>query len=143
MAKFCPKCGVEKPDSEFHRRAANPDGLQAKCKACTAAYHRAYRRTPRGKAIRAKHRAIEYAKETPTQRTAKARRMRHAHPNRDRARNAVKEALRDQRMVRQPCEICGDMPTHAHHDDYRARLVVRWLCRPHHVAWHKLFKAEE
>lgn len=35
--KRCIKCGAEKPLSEFTRRAASGDGLQARCKACLKA----------------------------------------------------------------------------------------------------------
>ena len=36
----------------------------------------------------------------------------------------------------QPCEVCGQMPSEAHHDDHRLPLEVRWLCRKHHKALH-------
>jgi hypothetical protein len=41
------------------------------------------------------------------------------------------------RVTRRPCEICG-APAEKHHDDYARPLEVRWLCRPHHVEWHKM-----
>ena len=31
----------------------------------------------------------------------------------------------------------------AHHLDYNRPLYVQWLCRAHHMAWHRLFLAEE
>jgi ParB/RepB/Spo0J family partition protein len=54
--KECKACHVTKPAGEFHKKAANPDGLQLKCKACTAGYRAAYHagthtNTPQGKAI--------------------------------------------------------------------------------------------
>lgn len=33
--KVCSKCGKEKPVSEFYRRTASKDGLNASCKECT------------------------------------------------------------------------------------------------------------
>lgn len=39
--KRCSKCGVEKPVSEFWRRAANTDGLSGHCKQCARPYHSA------------------------------------------------------------------------------------------------------
>ena len=36
--KTCPKCKVSKEPSGFSKNSAKKDGLQAKCKACNAAY---------------------------------------------------------------------------------------------------------
>jgi hypothetical protein len=53
--KHCPECGTEKPNSEFSRNAARPDGLQFYCKACSSrrgaeAYRR--RRARLGKIVK-------------------------------------------------------------------------------------------
>ena len=45
-------------------------------------------------------------------------------------------AVRYGRLKRQPCEICGDSNSQAHHDDYNKPLAVRWLCQKHHSEWH-------
>lgn len=54
-----------------------------------------------------------------------------------RAWNAVTGALASGALVRQPCEICAAPKSQAHHEDYTKRLVVRWLCQPHHVERHR------
>lgn len=36
----------------------------------------------------------------------------------------------------QPCEICGDDHSEAHHDDYAKAQEVMWLCRKHHMQRH-------
>lgn len=41
-------------------------------------------------------------------------------------------------LVRKPCEVCNEIKVQAHHDDYRKPYDVRWLCRPHHLEFHKL-----
>ena len=41
------------------------------------------------------------------------------------------------KVHKQPCEICGMEPAEAHHDDYNNPLKVRWLCKKHHVEWHR------
>lgn len=39
----------------------------------------------------------------------------------------------------QPCEVCqGIIDVHRHHDDYDQPLEVRFLCRTHHMRWHKV-----
>lgn len=69
------------------------------------------------------------------------RRYQQAHPERKMAHNAVTHALRDGRLTRKPCEVCGAEPAHAHHDDYSKPLDVRWLCITHHAEHHRLAEA--
>lgn len=58
-------------------------------------------------------------------------------PGKYRARIAVANAVRDGRLVRGPCEVCGTTKrVQGHHDDYRRPLVVRWLCFKHHMEHH-------
>lgn len=37
-----------------------------------------------------------------------------------------------------PCEVCGAAHAEKHHDDYSKPKDVRWLCRPHHLQWHRV-----
>lgn len=62
------------------------------------------------------------------------------YPEKAAAHKAVQDAVRAGRLTRQPCEVCGAPKAHAHHDSYAPehRLDVRWLCRPHHRAWHEV-----
>lgn len=59
------------------------------------------------------------------------------NPNKNNAHNMVNNAIRDKKLFKQPCEICRREPVHAHHDDYRKPLNIRWLCVYHHNEWHK------
>ncbi len=98
---------------EYERGRANlPHRVEAR---------KAYTQTPEGRAaaIRAKRRFIE------------------RNPVKRRAHNIVNAALRDGKIARQPCEVCGNELTHGHHDDYSKPLDVRWLCTTHHAEWHK------
>ena len=58
---------------------------------------------------------------------------RKRNPERHLAQNAVYFAVKRGELVRQPCEVCGEPQTEAHHDDYTRRLDVRWFCHKHHV----------
>jgi hypothetical protein len=58
-------------------------------------------------------------------------------PQRFAAMQAVQTAIRNGSLVRQPCLICGDRQSEAHHHDYTKPLDVRWLCRHHHVEEHQ------
>lgn len=40
-------------------------------------------------------------------------------------------------LKQMPCEICGNLKTDAHHDDYTKPLEVKWLCRKHHAEHHR------
>lgn len=40
------------------------------------------------------------------------------------------------KLIKMPCEICGDKKTEMHHEDYDKPLSVRWFCRKHHMAKH-------
>jgi hypothetical protein len=52
------------------------------------------------------------------------------------AHYTVAKALKDGRLVRQPCELCGSLESDAHHADYSKPLEVRWLCRTAHKLEH-------
>jgi ribosomal protein S27AE len=111
------------------------DGHLNKCKECTkkdvsqnyadnrshyAEYERErYQRKGR------REKVIEY------QRTRRAN-----NPEKYAAHYAVSNAVRDGRLKKQPCEVCGAKKVQAHHDDYSKPLEVRWLCRVHHLELH-------
>lgn len=65
---------------------------------------------------------------------------RERNPKKYWAHVATKSALRRGLVVQQPCEICGDAKSEAHHDDYDRPLLIQWLCRKHHKAHHKAVK---
>jgi hypothetical protein len=62
------------------------------------------------------------------------------NPEKRKAQWAVNNAIRDGRMVRQPCEVCGEK-AQAHHDDYSKPFDVRWLCTTHHGEVHRRYAA--
>jgi hypothetical protein len=57
------------------------------------------------------------------------------HPEKRKARNMVSNAIRNGKLKRQLCEVCGEK-AHAHHEDYSKPLDVRWLCPTHHMRLH-------
>lgn len=102
------------------------DGRQAECT-------RRYRKTQKGKAVTAQHALTPIRKTSLNLASAKQRLL---HPDRIKARAAVNHAIRDGKLVREPCEVCGSEPVEAHHDDYSKPLDVRWLCEQHHEDHH-------
>ncbi|KKT92760.1 MAG: hypothetical protein UW91_C0016G0024, partial [Parcubacteria group bacterium GW2011_GWF2_45_11] len=64
-------------------------------------------------------------------------RYRAENPEKYRAHGAVNNAIRDGKLDRQPCEVCGvGDGVHAHHDDYSRPLDVRFFCPVHHAERH-------
>ena len=147
--KACFKCKQFKPYDAFYAAPGMRDGVAGKCKECTKADVRAnyrehidkYKEYERGRAM-AQHRVEARARyeKTPAGRQA----LRRAHvkfitknPLKRAAHIACGNAIRDGRIKRQPCEVCGSEKAQAHHDDYSKPLDVRWLCTTHHAEWHK------
>ena len=131
IEKRCFRCLKVLPLSDFYVHKEMADGHLNKCKECTktdvkkryyekpeeiAAYERMRFETPHRKA-----KVIEYQ-----------RRRRERNPEKLIARQAIGNAVRDGRIVRKPCEVCGDPKSQAHHEDYSKPFDVKWLCFKHH-----------
>jgi ribosomal protein S27AE len=58
------------------------------------------------------------------------------YPEKVLAREKAHYAITQGKLKRMPCEVCGELKVHAHHDDYSMPLNVRWLCRKHHRELH-------
>jgi hypothetical protein len=70
-----------------------------------------------------------------------------AQPNREKnikrwAQGKVQAAVESGRLKKEPCEICGNPKTHAHHENYERALEVRWLCSSCHLFHHSIMKKE-
>lgn len=69
--------------------------------------------------------------------TSRQARWRARNPQAAWAHSALRSAIKRGLVVRQPCIVCGEVETDAHHEDYRQPLDVPWLCRKHHREAHK------
>lgn len=58
------------------------------------------------------------------------------YPEKQRARDAVHNAVSRGKLTKKPCEVCDDPTVQAHHPDHSRRLVVVWLCKRHHDLVH-------
>ena len=58
------------------------------------------------------------------------------YPERIKARRQVRDAVKNGKLQKQPCAICGCDVSFAHHFDYNKPLDIIWLCRPHHREQH-------
>lgn len=134
--KRCFKCTQYKELRFFYKHPGTQDGHLNKCVKCTkkdVSENYTKKRKQYAEYERKRFQTCERKKKmSEYQRTRRAR-----HPNKNKARNAVSNAVRDGRLKKQPCEVCGTTNNlNAHHDDYRKTLEVRWLCRKHHLKVH-------
>ncbi len=58
------------------------------------------------------------------------------YPEQYKARTTANHAIEHGRLTRQPCDVCGQLDVHAHHQDYAKPLEVVWLCPLHHKERH-------
>ena len=157
--KTCRRCGERLKLSAFYAHPQMADGLLNVCKECVKSRVRSYRSKNIDK-VRAYDRERGQSPERKEQnRIQYAARMKsepERRKNSDRARlwrekNRVKRAchvivgnaVRDGRLVKEPCQRCGITESiQAHHEDYGDPLAVTWLCKPCHGARHREINEE-
>ena len=137
MKKQCFKCKRKKEIKYFYKHKKMADGHLNKCKSCAKKDVQKRYNDPESK-----KRIIEYERkrfQTP-ERKVKAieyqRKRRLKNPGKYKAVCAVNNAIRDGRLIKKPCEVCGNKKVEAHHPDYRSYLKVKWLCFKHHRELH-------
>jgi len=132
--KKCSKCGVERDASQFQKRMASKDFLTSSCKACLKEYDKKRDQDPS---------RIQMKKDYAMTEKGKAARGRaqqkwlESNPIKRAVHITTGNAIRDGKLIKQPCEYCEDKVVHAHHDDYTKPLEVRWLCSKCHEKWHE------
>jgi hypothetical protein len=148
--KKCFKCGEVKDLSAFYKHPQMADGHLNKCKECNKRdvrenraakpeYYKAFDRSramlPHRVRARATYQRTEEGKASV--RKAKAKWSTN-NPEKRAAQHKVNNAVRDGRLIKTGCEVCGSTTRiHGHHDDYTKPLDVRWLCAKHHNEAHK------
>lgn len=58
------------------------------------------------------------------------------YPEKIRARELLSRAVKRGEIKKEPCIICGDKNSEAHHDNYCNPLKIKWLCKKHHRLIH-------
>lgn len=133
MNKICNKCGETKPLGEFYKEPRNTGGYSGHCKLCKLTICKVWReanKEQKAASVRAWNQA------NPDKIKAHYERMKDKWPEKIAARTAVNNAVWRGKLIRQPCEVCGALEVHGHHDDYSKPLEVRWLCPKHHTEHH-------
>jgi len=110
--KRCSRCGRVLPVTEFHRRQHYVRaGVRAACKDCTR----------------------EAARQAAKRERVEADRLKNA------VRARTRQAIERGELAPEPCRVCGNPNTQAHHRRYDgpdAYLEVDWLCVQHHALEH-------
>lgn len=129
--KTCFKCQRELPFSEFYRHKQMADGHLNKCISCT-----------KEDSIKNRLKNIEKYREYDRHRGSRqskeyCKEYRNRFPQKYKAHCIVNNAIRDGKLFKERCCVCGSSEKiHAHHDDYLKPLNVRWLCSACHSQWH-------
>lgn len=147
--KTCRRCSTSKPLTEFYVHSQMKDGHLNVCKECVKTRVKKHR--SENDSVRAYDRwrywndpvRMQYSKkqrkewyENNKERAlARSKEYIKNNPEKRKAHTMVSNAIRDGKLNRQPCEVCGEK-AHAHHEDYSKPLDVRWLCPTHHMRLH-------
>ena len=110
--KRCRICKEEKLISEFYKDMSRWDALSMRCKKCDSRRREAYR---------VKAGLVEEVKVE--------------------ARRQLRLAVRQGKIKKLPCEVCGHEKSQGHHPDYSKPLEAIWLCQVHHQKKHQELRA--
>lgn len=148
--KRCFKCEKTKLLTEFYAHPGMKDGRLNKCKKCAKEnvkqnyqenreHYRGYEKGRANFPHRMQARKL-YAKTATGKEAGNRAKKKWAEQNPEkRAANIILgNAIRDGRIKKMPCELCGsEHRIHGHHEDYSKPLDVRWFCGKHHTEHHK------
>lgn len=139
LTKACIDCGSGKPLDGFYCHPNAKHGRSNVCKDCHKLRMKMRRLT--------NPRVQDYDRERHKTDPERARKIREnaakwnaKNPLGYRAHYLVTNAVRDGRLKKTPCVICGtDKRVHGHHKDYSKPLDVTWLCTQCHQRVHAAF----
>lgn len=134
--KTCTKCRRVLPIEKFQKDRHKKGGRTVRCGECLNEIKIAYYWANRD----ARRAYFKEYKDNPKRRADNQRWDRERlirDPEKCKARFAMNNAIRDGKLVRQPCHKCGDPKSQGHHHDYSKPLEVEWLCQRCHAEEHK------
>jgi len=149
--KICTRCKEPKTLDSFWKTKSSKDGLYAYCRLCAKIKFSKY--SEENKEERAayknkwnadnkKHNAKihkAWADDNRDRVNKNRKKVRDRYPEREKARQAVRDSLRTGQLTKKPCERCNTTKkVQAHHESYEKShwLIVNWLCKEHHDERH-------
>ncbi len=130
--KKCFKCLVEWPLHYFYKHKEMKDGHLNKCKSCAKKDSNKHRDENIERVRQYDRDRFKNSPERQAFNAANTKAYRIKYPERYKAHNAVNNAVRDGRLKKEPCCICGSLNSQGHHEDYSKPLEVVWVCALHH-----------
>lgn len=141
ILRWCSICKIAPITSDF------PASKRYWCKSCDANKQRSYRdKDIERKRLhnrlyelkrKSSYRAIRNILNQLRYMNDKQRILSERDPIKVKARRDLTNAVLRGEIVKQPCEICGELKVAAHHPNYNKPLEVRWLCYQHHAQLHR------
>lgn len=144
--KICFKCKLEKDFEHFYKNPKN--GYIGTCKECIKLYKIQYRKDNIEKfkeydkvRCRLPHRKLAIKLLRKTEEGKKLHheydlRYRLKYKEKNKAHRMLNNYVRDGKIIRKPCQVCGNEKSQGHHEDYSKPLDVIWLCAKHHTELH-------
>lgn len=144
MIKLCRVCNRGFKPTEYQIKKS-----EWRCLNCRRAYEKEWRIKRHKEGFKTGGEAskewwIEYNKEyhsRPEVKERKSKQMREYRKNPElrikmNARWMANKAVLSGKLIKKPCEVCGNIKVDGHHKDYFKPLEVVWLCRKCHLAEH-------
>lgn len=154
-SKVCSRCKQSLPLAAFAKLRRNKDGLLNHCRNCEAIANAARKPQLAANAKKYKQRnkdkLLQYDKQyyeaNKVAITERKRRYNHSHETKLKARIAVRDAVRRQRLApvsKMGCKDCGAPASEYHHTSYAKSdwLKVIPLCHSCHLIRHRRLHAE-
>ncbi len=147
LTKICRNCGIAKTLDEFYKHPAMPDGYLNQCKQCKISYAHVYRNMHidairaydryRGALPHRKEKRYQYAITHKDKIRGIQSKWARENKHKKQAHWKVARLIQSGKILRQPCEVCGNVNSQAHHEDYTQPQDIMWLCPRHHAIRHK------
>jgi len=141
--KKCTSCKIEKQSSDFPPQKLKKDGRSSHCREC---HKKSYKKWyySGGKIVGRKANQRWRKKNTDKYKENTARNYtskdKLTDPIKIKANMEFRKALKTGKIKREPCEFCGNPKSEGHHHDYTKPLLVRWVCKRHHLLVHSFIR---
>jgi hypothetical protein len=135
--KTCFKCQKEKPICEFYPHKKMADGHLNKCKDCTKLDEKnRFIEKMKDPEWAIKERKRQREKEEKRRVLGLVKSFTRGPIRRYKEPGMVANAVCSGKLVKLPCQVCGNQRAQGHHEDYSKPLDVVWLCTRHHADRH-------
>jgi hypothetical protein len=142
--KKCFKCLEFKDIDDFYKHSKMADGHLNKCKTCSqkdCSDRIKIKSLDRDWILKEKLRCriksnLNRKSLTKEEKKQSQDKYCEKYPEKLLAHRAVYKAIKNGNLIKLTCEICGEIKSEAHHDDYSKPLDIRWLCDYDHKQFH-------